>query len=155
MIKGVSSPEQETTLHCLRESVDSPHLWITRDWSPAKNTQVSREITIPKTRSKAKHISCQALEKISRKENRFPAVAQQVAIKEMRCGQGNGILPDASLQRAKYEVKVGGSGGWLGLGGWGWLSLESLMVNSKAVWRLVWTGDRSCDCWPKPVTEAG
>eukprot|EP00913_Durusdinium_trenchii_P024852 g23326.t1 len=31
---------------------------------------------------------------------------QEVAIKEMRCGQGAGILPDASLQRANYEVKV-------------------------------------------------
>jgi len=31
---------------------------------------------------------------------------QEVAIKEMRCGQGAGILPDASLQRATYEVKV-------------------------------------------------
>jgi len=30
-----------------------------------------------------------------------------VAIKEMRCGHGAGILPDASLQRAIYEVKAG------------------------------------------------
>ena len=32
---------------------------------------------------------------------------QEVAIKEMRCGHGAGILPDASLQRAIYEVKAG------------------------------------------------
>lgn len=32
---------------------------------------------------------------------------QDVAIKEMRCGHGVGILPDASLQRAMYEVKAG------------------------------------------------
>lgn len=31
---------------------------------------------------------------------------EEVAIKEMRCGHGAGILPDASLQRAIYEVKV-------------------------------------------------
>lgn len=31
---------------------------------------------------------------------------EDVAIKEMRCGHGAGILPDASLQRAIYEVKV-------------------------------------------------
>jgi len=31
---------------------------------------------------------------------------EEVAIKEMRCGHGAGILPDASLQRAMYEVKV-------------------------------------------------
>eukprot|EP00930_Biecheleria_cincta_P046396 TRINITY_DN31997_c0_g1_i1.p1 TRINITY_DN31997_c0_g1~~TRINITY_DN31997_c0_g1_i1.p1 ORF type:complete len:962 (-),score=135.48 TRINITY_DN31997_c0_g1_i1:177-3035(-) len=30
----------------------------------------------------------------------------EVAVKEMRCGQGAGILPDASLQRARFEVKV-------------------------------------------------
>ena len=30
----------------------------------------------------------------------------EVAIKEMRCGQGAGILPDASVQRAAYEVQV-------------------------------------------------
>lgn len=35
------------------------------------------------------------------------AVRQDVAIKEMRCGHGVGILPDASLQRAMYEVKAG------------------------------------------------
>ena len=38
---------------------------------------------------------------------------QEVAIKEMRCGQGAGILPDASLQRATYEVKVGWGVWWL------------------------------------------
>lgn len=30
----------------------------------------------------------------------------QVAVKEMRCGQGAGILPDASVQRAMFEVKA-------------------------------------------------
>lgn len=31
---------------------------------------------------------------------------EEAAIKEMRCGQGPGILPDASLQRAIFEVEV-------------------------------------------------
>lgn len=40
----------------------------------------------------------------------YSAVSQdtgeEVAVKEMRCGQGAGILPDASVQRAMFEVKV-------------------------------------------------
>jgi len=40
----------------------------------------------------------------------YSAVSQdtgeEVAVKEMRCGQGAGILPDASVQRATFEVKV-------------------------------------------------
>lgn len=31
---------------------------------------------------------------------------KEVAVKEMRCGQGAGILPDASMQRARFEIKV-------------------------------------------------
>jgi len=31
---------------------------------------------------------------------------QEVAIKEMRCGVGPGILPDASFERARFEVEV-------------------------------------------------
>eukprot|EP00931_Biecheleriopsis_adriatica_P044774 TRINITY_DN25637_c0_g1_i2.p1 TRINITY_DN25637_c0_g1~~TRINITY_DN25637_c0_g1_i2.p1 ORF type:complete len:1048 (+),score=202.30 TRINITY_DN25637_c0_g1_i2:265-3144(+) len=34
------------------------------------------------------------------------ADGREVAVKEMRCGKGAGILPDASLQRACFEVKV-------------------------------------------------
>lgn len=34
------------------------------------------------------------------------ASQEEAAIKEMRCGQGPGILPDASLQRAMFEVEV-------------------------------------------------
>mmetsp|Transcript_50186 Transcript_50186/g.144635 ORF Transcript_50186/g.144635 Transcript_50186/m.144635 type:complete len:741 (+) Transcript_50186:137-2359(+) len=33
-------------------------------------------------------------------------LGEEVAIKEMKCGKGPGILPDASLQRANYEVEV-------------------------------------------------
>jgi len=31
---------------------------------------------------------------------------EEVAIKEMRCGQGPGILPDATVQRARFEIQV-------------------------------------------------
>lgn len=33
-------------------------------------------------------------------------LCEEAAIKEMKCGQGPGILPDASLQRAMFEVQV-------------------------------------------------
>ena len=32
--------------------------------------------------------------------------APEVAVKEMRCGRGAGILPDASVERAMFEIKA-------------------------------------------------
>eukprot|EP00411_Alexandrium_monilatum_P116298 CAMPEP_0175663756 /NCGR_PEP_ID=MMETSP0097-20121207/16171_1 /TAXON_ID=311494 /ORGANISM="Alexandrium monilatum, Strain CCMP3105" /LENGTH=600 /DNA_ID=CAMNT_0016970035 /DNA_START=20 /DNA_END=1822 /DNA_ORIENTATION=+ len=37
---------------------------------------------------------------------RCMGTSEEVAIKEMRCGQGPGILPDATVQRARFEVQV-------------------------------------------------